>query len=77
MSDTPPWQDTVTLCKNLCISDRTLDAWVAQGIVPPPRKRGNKNMWKWSEVDELLTSGRPSVEEEIRNATRKHLLKAG
>jgi predicted DNA-binding transcriptional regulator AlpA len=72
----PPWQDLATLCANICVTERTVDAWVTQGILPPPRKRGGKLMWKWSEVDELLTIGQAgrspdSEADEIRNATRR------
>lgn len=72
----PPWQDMATLCANICVSERTVDAWVAQSILPPPRKRGGKLMWKWAEVDEWLTNGQPgrspdAKADEIRNATRR------
>jgi hypothetical protein len=46
----PPYQDSATLCAHLCISDGTLDAWVRQGLLPPPRRIGGKRLWKWSEV---------------------------
>lgn len=73
---TPPWQDKTTLCANICASERTVDAWVMEGILPPPRKRGGKLMWKWSEVDDYLTNGKPGQSpdakaDEIRNATRR------
>lgn len=72
----PPWMDMATLCQHTCLSPNTVDAWVAQGILPPPRKRGGKLMWKWAEVDEKLTvgeaGGSPDSEaERIRNATRR------
>lgn len=73
----PPWQDREVLARNICACVNTVDAWVAQGIIPPPRKRGGKLLWKWSEVDEWLTMGKPvgkepgSKAEEIRNATRR------
>ena len=69
----PPWQDKATLAKNICASDTTIDTWVAQGILPPPRKRGGKLMWKWSEVDERLTvGGNPdSLAERIRDGSRR------
>lgn len=72
----PPWQDKPTLCANISATDRTVDAWVDQGILPPPRKRGGKLMWKWSEVDAYLTNGKPGASpdakaDEIRNATRR------
>lgn len=74
MSDfIPPWMDKATLAKCICAGDTTIDAWVAQGILPPPRKRGGKLMWKWSEVDERLTvGGSPdSLAERIRDGSRK------
>ena len=71
----PPWQDIATLCAHICISQTTVDTWVAQGILPPPRKRGGKLMWKWDEVDEYLTNGKPggpdAKADEIKNATRR------
>lgn len=71
----PPWQDMSTLCKHICVSPNTVDNWVAQGILPPPRKRGGKLMWKWSEVDAKLEGGTgtepDSQAERVRNATRK------
>lgn len=77
MTDTvPPWVDAPTLSRLICASDRTIDAWVAQGILPPPRKRGGKNLWRWKEVDEWLANGPPgektpdSVAERIRNAVK-------
>jgi hypothetical protein len=42
----PPWLDTVTLAWHLCISTETIPNWVAAGILPPPRKRGGKLMWR-------------------------------
>jgi len=68
--------DTPTLCANICASERTVDAWVAQGLLPPPRRIGGKRLWKWSEVDEYLTNGgvtrSPDAQaDEIRNATRR------
>jgi len=72
----PPWQDMSTLCANICVTERTVEAWVTQGIIPPPRKRGGKLMWKWAEVDEYLTNGQPgrspdAKADEIRDATRR------
>jgi excisionase family DNA binding protein len=73
----PPWQDISTLCEHLCISVTTVEVWTKQGILPPPRMRGGKRMWRWAEVDRWLESGgpdmpqsAPSQEEGIRNATR-------
>jgi predicted DNA-binding transcriptional regulator AlpA len=63
----------MTLCKHISCSPKTLDDWVAQGILPPPRKRGGELMWKWSEVDDYLTHGghQASDIDRIREATRR------
>lgn len=71
----PPWQDCATLCAHLCISERTVDAWVRQGILPPSRMRGGKRMWKWSEVESYM-EGRTDIvpqdlADRIRHATRE------
>lgn len=60
----PPWQDMATLCGNICAGATTVDEWVAKGILPPPRKIGGKLMWKWAEVDEMLTAGGQSLDAE-------------
>jgi predicted DNA-binding transcriptional regulator AlpA len=74
----PPWQDKATLCEHLCASENTIDAWVRQGLLPPPRKIGGKLMWKWAEVDRHLEKRADGVQsspdaqaEAIRNATRR------
>ena len=54
----PPWQDTVTLAAHISVSASTIDNWVAAGILPPPRKRGGKLLWEWSEVNDWLRNGR-------------------
>lgn len=73
----PPWMDMNTLCAHICVAPNTVDNWVADGILPPPRKRGRKLMWKWKEVDEWLTEGRdgaPDAQaERIRRATQEGL----
>jgi predicted site-specific integrase-resolvase len=66
--------DMLTLCRHICVSTTTVDNWVAQGILPPPRKRGGKLMWKWSEVDKKLTDGQDDEKSElerIRDGTRR------
>ena len=74
----PPWQDMATLCAHICATPNTVNAWVADGILPPARKRGGKLMWKWSEVDERLTVGVPDRSadpqaDEIRNNVKRLL----
>lgn len=72
----PPWMDMATLCAHTCLAPTTVDNWVSRGILPPPRKRGGKLMWKWAEVDQKLTlgdagNGPESEAERIRNGTRR------
>jgi hypothetical protein len=79
----PPWMDKRTLCEHICISDRTVDAWVSMGLLPPGRLRGGKLLWKWSEVERYLENGGDIVPDEtgatlteverIRANTRKAL----
>ena len=72
----PPWQDMATLCANICASRSTVDKWVLEGVIPAPRKRGGKLMWKWSEVDEMLSAGAQPLDaeaEDIKNGTKREL----
>jgi predicted DNA-binding transcriptional regulator AlpA len=73
----PPWLDKPTLCEHISLSDRGVDAWVVDGILPPPRKRGAKLMWKWSEVDDWLTNGKPGASPDAQaDAIRKNTQRA-
>lgn len=54
MSDCPPWQDISTLCGNICACERTVDAWVKEGLLPPPRLIKRKRLWKWASVQDAL-----------------------
>jgi predicted DNA-binding transcriptional regulator AlpA len=70
----PPWQDAATLASHICVSATTIDNWVAQGIIPAPRKRGGKLMWEWAEVDDWLRNGPHNGELNavgMRDAVRK------
>jgi predicted DNA-binding transcriptional regulator AlpA len=74
----PPWQDISTLCGHTCLSEATVDKWVKLGLLPPPRQRGGKRMWKWSEVNAYLENGGNDVPvsqgsdvEQVREATRR------
>jgi hypothetical protein len=71
----PPYQDISTLTANLCISERTVDVWVKQGLLPPPVTRGTKRLWKWSQVEQYLDgpggNGPEAELEDIRNETRR------
>jgi predicted site-specific integrase-resolvase len=74
----PAYVDTPRLCQELSICERTVDAWVRQGLLPAPRQRGGKRLWKWIEVEQYLDNGAPgmaasadSEAERIRDATRQ------
>lgn len=79
MSDTPEhhipaYLDIGRLCQELCVSERTVDAWVKQGTLPPPRQKGGKRLWKWKEVERYLDGDEPATEaDEVRNATKAAL----
>jgi hypothetical protein len=64
------------LCANLDTSERTIEAWVKEGWLPPPRLIKGKRLWKWADVEAYL-EGRagPSLVsgdelERIRNAAK-------
>ena len=71
----PPYQDIAHLTENLCISESTVDSWVKQGILPPPRNKGGKRLWKWTEVEQYLDGvegvGLHQEMEDIRNETKR------
>ncbi len=74
----PAWVDKARLAQEICACDATIDNWVKAGVLPPPRKRGGKLMWKWTEVDRRLEEGPPGVQssadpqaDAIRDATRR------
>ncbi len=71
----PPYQDISHLTQNLCISEPTVNAWVKQGILPPPRNKGGKRLWKWTEVERYLDGqeggGLNQEMEDIRNETKR------
>jgi hypothetical protein len=74
LSYPPPWQDTKTLAQHICVSPSTIENWVAAGIIPPPRKRGGKLMWKWEEVDKQLSEGNNGIPTDatgMRDAVRR------
>lgn len=75
MTYPPPWQDKTTLCRHVCSCPRTVDKWVLEGILPPPRRMRGRLMWKWSEVDEYLSrhgsSPEEALAERVKNGTRR------
>jgi predicted site-specific integrase-resolvase len=68
----PPWQDAPTLALHLSISDGTIDNWIRQGILPPPRMIGGKRMWEWSEVERRLRGDDDTMLSEADLARRVH-----
>jgi len=74
----PSYVDAPRLCEELSIGERTVDAWVRQGIIPAPIQRGHKRLWKWTEVERYLEDGGPNMPtsadakaDEVRNATKR------
>ena len=68
----PPWVDMDPLCWAICASPNSVENYVAQGKLPPPRKLGAKRMWRWKEVDEWMTNGPPNDRiESISDAVRR------
>lgn len=74
----PAWVDRARLMKETCLSDRCVDNWVRDGLLPAARHRGGKLMWEWAEVHSYLRDGGPSaqsLEDGIKQrarALRKH-----
>ncbi len=72
----PPYMDLATLAQHICSSTSTIENWVRQGLFPPPRKVGGKNLWRWKEVDHHLavnpnlTASSDDEAAKIREATR-------
>lgn len=64
----PPWQDIETLAAHLSISPPTVQAWVQSGIIPPPRERAGKKLWRWSEVDAAIAEGKTGAVTDARGA---------
>lgn len=56
-SKVPEWVDRRRLMVEACLSDETVDAWVRQGLLPEPKKRGGKLMWRWATVDKWIENG--------------------
>jgi hypothetical protein len=56
----PPWVDMEKLCWAICTCPTSVENYVAQGKLPPPRKLGAKRLWKWKEVEEWLANGAPN-----------------
>lgn len=55
----PEWVDRQRLMFEASLSDETVDSWVRQGLLPEPKKRGGKLMWRWATVDAYLENGNP------------------
>ena len=46
------------LLKLFKVSRKTIDNWVADGVLPKPIKMGRRIFWKRSEIDAYLESSR-------------------
>jgi excisionase family DNA binding protein len=73
----PPYQDIATLSEHTTLAPRTIEMWVKEGKLPPPRVRGGKRLWKWTDVERYLDGDGdavPALDDQlecIRNATRQ------
>jgi predicted DNA-binding transcriptional regulator AlpA len=57
----PPWQTKAVLAEHISVSERTIENWVQQGKLPPPRRIGGLLLWRWSEVEKFLDNGGANV----------------
>lgn len=58
LSYPPPFQDISTLAEHVCLSERTIEAWVQHGKLPPPVTTDGKRLWRWKDVEKALARGR-------------------
>lgn len=73
-----PYQDKQALARNIGKCEKTIDAWVKMGKLPPPKASG---LWKWTEVEAYLDHGEvsatespsPYTPEAIRESTERAL----
>lgn len=53
----PPFQDLRTLAEHTCIGESTIEAMVAEGRFPQPRRgKLGKRLWVWKEVEAFLSA---------------------
>jgi predicted DNA-binding transcriptional regulator AlpA len=55
------WPDYLklrTLAKRLDLEVGAVEQLVARGLLPPPVKVGDANLWRWSDVDSYLRLGK-------------------
>jgi beta-lactamase class D len=74
----PAYVDMTRLCRELCLGESTVDAWMRIGKLPPPKVSDGKRLWKWIEVERTLDGWEQKTQESggsqaerIRNATRR------
>lgn len=75
MPSPPSYLDIRRLTNEISISESTVEAWVKQGLLPPPKNKGGKRLWKWTEVERYLDGsegkGLDQELEDIRNETKR------
>ena len=74
----PPYQDIDTLSEHIDLAPRTIEMWVLDGRLPPPKVNKGKRLWKWKEVERYLdgeagkvSSSADAEAERVRDATRR------
>jgi predicted site-specific integrase-resolvase len=69
----PPYQDRKTLAEHLCLCEDTVEEWVKLGLLPAPRKKRGKRLWKWAEVERYLepedNTGAVSSDQQLADIT--------
>jgi hypothetical protein len=78
VTDVPAYVDITRLCRDLCLYERTVEAWMRIGKLPSPKVSDGKRLWKWIEVERTLDGWNQkaqesggSLAEKIRDATRR------
>ena len=74
----PAYVDIARLCRELCLCESTVEAWMKNGKLPPPKVSDGKRLWKWIEVERALDGWEQKTQEfggtlaeRIRDATRR------
>lgn len=83
MTGPPTWVDRQRLARELCACETTIDSWVRLRVLPEPKKRGGKLLWRWETVDRWIEQGGDpehtpqdndrvvAMEEAMRKASRR------
>lgn len=65
MSDIPAYVTRHRAAQELDMSPDTFDAYVRNGVLPAPKRRGKLTRWKWAEIQNAIDGGNLSVVQSI------------